>query len=84
MHMYVYVYMYECVYVCIYIYICASVGVRMHSCRCILFICTVHSVHYLRVFHRFFLKLACVCVGGLEVGFVAACSWSALVAGVGG
>jgi len=25
-----------------------------------------------------------VCVGGLEVGFVSACSWLALVSGVGG
>ena len=41
MYVYVYVYMYVCVYVCIYIYILARVGVHMHSCRCILFICTV-------------------------------------------
>ena len=82
MYMYVYVHMYACVYVCIYIYIRARVGVHMHSCRRILFICTVQSLYYLRVYHR--LTLACVCVGGLEVGFVSACSWLALVAGVGG
>ena len=29
------------------------------------------------------LTLACVCVGGLEVGFVSACLWLALVTGVG-
>ena len=29
------------------------------------------------------LTLACVCVGRLEVGFVSACSWLALVTGVG-
>ena len=86
MYMYVHVYMYVCVYVCIYIYIRARVGVHMHSCRRILFICTVQSVYYMRVYHRCFLSLACVCVGGLEVGFVSACSssWLALVTGVGG
>jgi len=31
-----------------------------------------------------FLNTACVRVGGLEVGFVSACSWLALVTGVGG
>ena len=30
------------------------------------------------------LTLACVCVEGLEVGFVSAFSWLALVSGVGG
>ena len=97
MYMYVYVYMYVCVHVCIYIYIHARVGVHMHSCRRILFICTVQSLYYMRVYHRCFLTPACVgvyhrcfltpaCVGvgGLEVGFFSACSWLALVAGVGG
>jgi len=56
----------------------------MHSCRRILFICTVQSLYYMRVYHKCFLTLACVCVGGLEVGFVSACSWLALVTGVGG
>jgi len=80
-YMYVYVYMYVCVYVCIYIYIRARVGVHVHSCRRILFICTVQSLYYMRVYHRCFLTLACVCVGGLEVGFfsslfmVSACCW---------
>ena len=41
---YVHVYMYVCVYVCIYIYSRARVGVHMHSCRRILFICTVQSL----------------------------------------
>jgi len=82
-YMYVYVYMYVCVYVCIYIYIRARVGVHMHSCRRILFICTVQFVYYMRVYHRCFLTLACVCGGGLEVEFVSACSWLALVTGVG-
>jgi len=83
-YMYVYVYMYICVYVFIHIYIHARVGVHMHSCRRILFICTVQSLYYMRVYHRCFLTLACVCVGRLEVGFFPACSWLALVAGVGG
>jgi len=85
-YMYVYVYMYVCVYACIHIYIRARVGVHMHSCRRILFICTVQSLYYMRVYHRCFLTLACVCGGGLELGFVSACSWLALVteAGVGG
>jgi len=91
--------MYMCVHVCMcicmYMYICMSVymyaytfimirarvGVHMHSCRRILFICTVQSM---RVYYRRFLTLACVCVGGLEVGFVSACSLSALATGVGG
>ena len=86
MYMYVHVYVYVCVYVCIYIYIYirAREGVHMHSCRRILFICTVQSLYYMRVYHRCFLTLACVCGGGLEVGFVSACSWLALVTGVGG
>ena len=84
--MYVHVYMHVCVYVCIYIYIRARVGVHMHLCRRILLICTVQSLYYMRVYHRCFLTRACVCVcdGGSEVGFVSACSWLALVAGVGG
>jgi len=84
MYMYVYVYIDVCVYVCIYIYIHARVGVHMHSCRYILFICAVQSRYYMRVYHRCSLTFACVCVGGLEVGFVSACSWLALVTGVGG
>ena len=84
MYMYVYVYVYVCVYVFIHIYIHARVGVHMHSCRRILFICTVQSLCYMRVYRRCFLTPACVCGGGLEVGFFSACSWLALVAGVGG
>jgi len=83
-YMCVYVYMYVCVHVCMYIYMRALVGVHMHSCRRILFICTVQSLYYMRVYHRCFLTLACVCVGELELGFVSACSWLALVTGVGG
>ena len=83
-YMCVYVYMYVYVHVCIYIYMRARVDVHMHSCRRILFICTVQSLYYMRMYHKCFLTIACVCVGGLEVGFVSACSWLALVTGVGG
>jgi len=80
-YMYAYVYIYVCVYVCIYIYICVRVCVRMHSCRRILFICTVQSLYYMRVYHRCFLTLACVCVEGLQLRFFQL--WLALVTGVG-
>jgi len=83
-YMYVYVYMYVCVYVCIYMYIRARVGIHMHSCSGILFICTFQSLYYMRLYHRCFLTPAYVCVGGLEVRGFSACSWLALVAGVGG
>jgi len=83
-YMCVYVYMHVCVHVCIYIYMRARVGVHMHSCGRILFICTVQSLYDMRVYHRCFLTLSCVCVGGLEVGFVSACSWLALVTCVAG
>ena len=74
-------YMYICmsVYMYAYTFIYARVGVYMHSCRRILFTCTVQSLYYMRVYHRCFLTLACVCV----VGFVSSCSWLALVTGVG-
>jgi len=64
--MYVYVYVSLCVF--IYIYIHVRVGVHMHFCRRILFICTVQSLYYMRVYHRCFLTPACVYVRGLEVG----------------
>ena len=83
MYMYVYIYVYVCVYVFIHICIHARVGVHMHSCRRILFICTVQSLCYLHMYHRCFLAPACVCGGGLEVGFFPVSSWLALVAGVG-
>ena len=56
-YMYVYVYMYVCVYVCIYIYIRAHVGVHVYSCRRILFICTVQSLYYMRVYPAFLAKI---------------------------
>jgi len=49
----VYVYMCVCVYVCIYMYIHTRVGVHMHLCRRILFVCAVQSLYYMRVYHRF-------------------------------
>jgi len=80
-YMYVYVYMYVCVYVCIYIYIRARVGVHVHSYRRILFICTVQSLYYMRVYYRSFLTLACEWGGGIGSGvcfslfMVSACYW---------
>ena len=55
-HMYAYVYMCVCVYVCIYMYI----SVHIHSCRRILFICTIQSLYCMRVYHKYFLTPACV------------------------
>ena len=83
-YMYEYVYMCVRVYLCIYLHIHTRVGVQMPSCRRISFVCTVQSLYYMRVYHRCFLTLACVCVGGLDVGFVSACSWLALVTVMGG
>jgi len=82
-HVYVCVYvcMYFCVYVCMCVCVRAHADVRMHSCRRTLLICTVQSLYYMRVYHRCFLTLACVCVGGLESGvcfglfMVSACYW---------
>jgi len=55
-HVHICMYMYVCVsvniYVCIYMYIHTRVGVHMHLCRRILFICTVQSLYYMRVYHR--------------------------------
>ena len=76
MYMYVYVYMYVCVYVCIYIYIRARVGVHMHSCRRILFICTCVSQVFLNTCMR-------VC-GGIGSGLCCSLFMVALVNGVGG
>ena len=74
-----------CMYVCISVYMCACAFVCARMwCRRILFICTIQSLYYMRVYHRCFLTLVCVCGRGLEVGFVSACSWLALFTGVGG
>ena len=67
--MYVHVYMYVCVYVCIYIYIRARVGVHIHSCRRILFICTVQSLYYMRVrVSQVFLNTCIRVCGGIGIG----------------
>ena len=84
MYMYVYVYVCVCVYVFIRIYSHARAGVHLHSCRRILFICTVQSLCCMRVYHSCFLSPASVGVRGLEVGVLSACSWFTLVSGVGG
>jgi len=59
--MYIYVNLCVCVCVRIYMYIQTRVGVHMHSCRNILFICTVQSLYYMRVYHRCLFD-ACMCV----------------------
>jgi len=80
-YMCVYVYMYVCVHVCIYVYMRARVGVHMHSCRRILFICTVQSLYYMRMYHRCFLKTCMRVCGGTGSGvcfslfMVSACYW---------
>ena len=43
-----------CVYVCIYVYMHMCMGVHLHLCRRILFICTVQSLYYMRVYHKCF------------------------------
>ena len=59
-------------------------GVHIHSCRRILFVlyCPISLLHahVLQVFLNTCMRVW----GGLEVGFVSACSWLALVTGVGG
>jgi len=83
-YMYVYVYMYVCVHLFTYIYIHARVGVHMHSCRRILFICTVQSLYHMRLYYRCFSTSVGMCVEGLEVEFFSTCSWLVPVAGAGG
>jgi len=80
--MHIHLYAYTFIYARVWVYICTRVGAfclfvlsnLYTTCACI----TEH------VYHRCFLTLVCVCGGGLEVGFVSACSWLALVTGVGG
>jgi len=96
MYMCVHVCVYRCMCICMYmyIYVCLCICMHIHlytsacgctySCRRILFICTVQSLYYMRAYYRCFLTLACVCVWALDVGFVSAYSWLALVTGVGG
>jgi len=80
MYMCVHVCMYRCMCICMYMYICMSVymyaytfiiharvGVHMHSRKRSLFVCTVQSLYYMRVYHRCLLTLACVC-GGIGSG----------------
>ena len=85
----VWVHVCVCVYVCISVYMCACAFV----CACMwMYVCTRVRTFCLFVLSNLSttcacitgLTLACVCVGGLEVGFVSACSWLALVSGIGG
>jgi len=100
MHMYmcVHICVYRCMCICMYMYICMSVYmyaytfIYMHVWVYIytrvgafcLFVLSNLSTTSMRVNHRCYLTPTCVCVGGLEVGFVSACSWLALVADVAG
>jgi len=57
----------------------------MHACRRILFICTVKSLYYMRVYHRCFFNTSIVCVvGDCKWSLFSPCSLLALVTGVGG
>jgi len=84
----VHVCVYMCMYICMYMYMCMSVYTYAYTfiyARVWVYICTrvgaffsfctVQSLYYMRVYHRCFL---------LEAGVVSACSWWALVTGVGG
>jgi len=86
MHICTSVYMdaYTFIYARVWVYICTRVGAFCLFVLSYLSITCVQSLYYMRVYYRCFLTLACVCGGGLEVGFVSACSWLALVTGVGG
>ena len=83
-HMYVYAYMCVCVYVCIYLYVHARVGVHMHSCRRIFLFALSNPSTTCVFITGVFWTPACVGEGNLEVRGFPACSWLALVAGVGG
>jgi len=63
-----------CMYAYTFIYTLVWVYTHMPSCMRILFICTVQSLYYMRVYHRCFLTPACMCMGGLEVGLFPVCS----------
>jgi len=100
MHAYVYVYTCMCVfcmYICMYMYICMSVYMYAYTfiyARVCVYLCTRVGAFCLFVLSNLSttcacitgvsLTLACVYVGRLEVGFVSACSWLALVTSVGG
>jgi len=84
-HMYVYVYMCVCVYVCIYMYMHTHRGAHMHPYWRILFICTVRSFYYMRVYHRCFFntsmhvwwRIGSGCFSSLFM--VSACCWRVML-----
>ena len=96
MYMCVHICVYRCMCIFKYMYICMSVYMYAYTfiyTRVWVYICTrvgafclylLSNLYYMRVYHKCFLALACVCGGGLEVVFVSARSWLALVTGVGG
>ena len=71
----VYMYAYKFIYARMWVYTCIPVGA---FCLFVLANLSTTCACITGV------TLACVCVGGLEVGFVSVCSWLALVTGVGG
>ena len=95
MYMCVHVCVYRCMCICVYMYICMSMYMYAYTfiyMRVWVYICTRVGAFGLFVLSNLSTTCACItsvtpacaCVGGLEVGFVSACSWLALVAGVGG
>ena len=60
---------------------CGCTYALVHSCRRILFICTVQSLYYMCVYDKCFPTPACVCGRGLEMGgfpslfMISACYW---------
>jgi len=96
-YMCVHVCVYMCMCICMYMHTCVSVYIYAYTCICTcvwVYICTRVGVFCFFVLSNpsticacitgVFSTLACVCRRGLEVGFVSACSWLALVAGVRG
>ena len=77
----VYMYAYTFMYMRVCVYICTRV-LRRVVAFCLFVLSNLSTT--CACITGVFLTLACVCGGGLEVGFVSACSWLALVTGVGG
>ena len=71
----VYMYAYTFIYACVWVYICTRVGAFYLYCSIALLHARVSQV---------FLNTCMPVCGGIGSGFFPACSWLALVAGVGG
>ena len=72
----VYMYAYTFIYACVWVYVCTRVGAFVYL------YCPIALLHA-RVSQVFLNTCMRVC-GGLEVGFISACSWFTLVTDVGG